>query len=155
MSQPEAGRPHVPEYGIPETLEGVLPWSHAVERLERARNLWIVTVGPGPRPHARPVWGVWVDGAVYFGGGPQTRWARNLAAHPDVVVHLESGDEVVILEGRVGRVDDPDDVVARVIDAYEAKYDFRHPAPFWELRPDVAFAWTDFPRDTTRWRFFP
>lgn len=155
MSDPEAGRPHVPDYGIPDTIEGVLPWSHAVERLERARNLWIVTVAPGPRPHAVPVWGVWVDGAAYFGGGPQTRWARNLSANPNVVVHLESGDEVVILEGRVGRVDEPDEVVARVIDAYEQKYDFRHPAPFWELRPDVAFAWTDFPRDTTRWRFAP
>ena len=31
--------------------------------------------------------GVWVDGAFYFGGGPQTRKVRNPAENPSVAVH--------------------------------------------------------------------
>ena len=54
----------------------VLPWSFALERLERARNCWIATTRPDGRPHAVPV-GVLVDGTVYFGGGSETVWARN------------------------------------------------------------------------------
>ena len=46
-----------------------------------------------------PAWGAWVDGALYFDGSPETRRGRNLAQNSSIVVHLESGDEVVILEG--------------------------------------------------------
>lgn len=151
--EPQAGRPHVPDYGIPQDEDGILPWSHAVQRLERSSNYWIGTATGDGTPHAVPVWGVWVDGALYLGGGPDTRWARNLAANPRVTVHLESGSDVVILEGEVGRIaEDREPLVTRIMDAYESKYDLRHPAPFWELRPRVAFAWTSFPGDATRWR---
>jgi len=50
-------------------------------------------------PHAVPVWGVWVDGALYFGTDRRSRKARNLATNQGAVVHLESGDDAVILEG--------------------------------------------------------
>jgi hypothetical protein len=39
-----------------------------------------------------------VDGAFYFGCGPRTRNARNLAQNPNVAVHLQS-HSVVILGG--------------------------------------------------------
>jgi hypothetical protein len=151
---PQASRPNVPGYGIPEHDDGLLPWSHVGERMQKSRNYWIATTGPGGRPHAVPVWGVWVDETLYFGGGPETRWSRNLAADPRVVVHLESGDEAVIIEGVVERIADPDHpMVERLDDAYEAKYNMRHGIPFWRLRPRVAFAWTEFPTTTTRWLF--
>ena len=151
---PVPSRPHIPEYGIPESVEGTLPWSHIEARLEKARNYWIGTVGPASRPHAVPIWGVWVEGTLYFGGGPQTRWSRNLAANPAVAVHLESGDDVVILEGVVERINDSTDPrVTGIDDAYEAKYNLRHGLPFWVLRPRVVFAWNKFPDNTTRWRF--
>ena len=84
--KPRASRPHIPGYGIPETEEGMLPWSHVVERVETARNYWVATVG-GPlgtdgRPHTIPVWGVWMDRTLYHGGGPNTRRGRNLDANP-------------------------------------------------------------------------
>jgi hypothetical protein len=125
-----------------------------VERLEKARNYWIGTVGPDGQPHTRPTWGVWVDDTLYFGGGPNTRWSRNLAANPTVTVHLESADDVVILEGVVGRITDASDPqVTRVDDAYEVKYKMRHGIPLWVLRPKKVLAWSEFPKNTTRWVF--
>jgi nitroimidazol reductase NimA-like FMN-containing flavoprotein (pyridoxamine 5'-phosphate oxidase superfamily) len=153
-SIPRADRPHIPEYGIPEHSEGLLPWEHVVERIKASRNYWIATTRPDGQPHARPVWGVWVDDALYFGGGAHTRWARNLAQNPAVVVHLEDGHEAVIIEGTVEVISDPaHPLVARLDAAYEAKYDTPHGVPVWRLHPRVAFAWTRFPDDTTRWVF--
>ena len=154
MDKPRVGRPHIPGYGVPETLKGVLPWSHVEERLEASRNYWVATAGPDGEPHATAVWGVFVDGSLHFGGGPNTLWSRNLAANPRVNVHLENGDDVVIIEGTVDRITDATDpAMTRIDDAYEAKYKMRHGPPIWVLRPRVAFAWTEFPKTTTRWRF--
>ena len=33
-------------YGVPESAEGMLPWSWAEERLVPAHNYWVVTAGP-------------------------------------------------------------------------------------------------------------
>jgi len=151
-----AGRPYIPGYGIPTHTDGLLPWSFALERLEKAQNYWVATTRPDGRPHAVPVWGVLVDGVLYFGGGPQTVWQRNLARDPRLVVHLESGDEVVILEGRAERHTEENTdaaVLTRIDDVYEAKYEMRHGTPVWELVPQVGFGWSRFPDDTTRWTF--
>jgi pyridoxine/pyridoxamine 5'-phosphate oxidase len=103
-----------------------------------------------------PVWGVWLDGAVVFSTSPDSRKGRNLERDPRVVVHTESGDEVVILEGEVerARLDD------RLADAYEAKYDYRpepgKPEGLWlRLSPNVAYAWVeqDYLRTATRFTF--
>ena len=67
-SEPKASRPHVPGYGIPKTPKGMLPWSFVDERMRKSLNYWICTTCADGRPHARPVWGVWVDGAFCFGG---------------------------------------------------------------------------------------
>jgi hypothetical protein len=152
--EPKPSRPYIPGYGIPKSVKGTLPWSHVGERMERSRNYWVGTAHPDGRPHTVAVWGVWVEGTLYFGGGPDTRWSRNLATNPQVAVHLESGDDVVILEGVVERITDPGHPMAsRIDDAYEAKYQMRHGLPVWVLRPRVAFAWSKFPDNTTRWLF--
>jgi hypothetical protein len=111
-----------------------------------------------------PGWGVWLDETLYFEGSPLTRRARNLA-NPAVAVHLESGDEVVILEGEAREVGKPERTLAeRLAAGFTAKYadttyNYR-PAPeqwdrggLWAMKPRVALAWSDFPTDTTRWRF--
>jgi hypothetical protein len=152
----QASRPYIAhaEYGVPKTMKGALPWSHAVERLEKAKNYWIGTAQSDGKPHTMPTWGVWVDNTLYFGGGPETRWSRNLTENPQVAVHLESGDDVVIVEGRVDRITDPADPrLTAVDDAYEVKYKMRHGAPVWVLRPKVVFAWSQFPTNMTRWKF--
>jgi len=69
-------------------------WAKVRRRLEQARNYWIVTSRPDGRPHAAPVWGVWLDGRLWFSTSPASVKARNLAADPRVVVHLERADTV-------------------------------------------------------------
>lgn len=132
----------------------MLPWDWAVERLERSRNYWICTTRADGSPHAAPVWGLWWDGGVFFGTSPESRKGRNLARDPRVAIHLESGDEVVMLEGEIDRVP-IDDVFA---DAYKAKYEFRpdpNVGPWYALRPQRAHAWleSDFPNTATRFDF--
>ena len=141
----------------------MLPWSHVSERMQAAHNYWIATTSPGGRPHATPVWGVWVDETFYFDGSPKTRRGRDLAANPAVAVHLENGTDVVILEGEAHQVHHPDRALTtRLAAAYSAKYAALgyEPGPdswdsggLYRLRPRLAFAWTQFPTDATRWRF--
>jgi hypothetical protein len=150
---PVADRPSIPGYGVPETTEGILPWSHATERLEQAKNYWIVTASATGRPHAVPVWAAWVDDVLYIGAGPRS--SRNIEANPQVSVHLESGDDVVIIEGSVEPFADPDGTIfPRFADAMAAKYDYRPDEPGgYVLRPRAAYAWSSFPANATRWRF--
>jgi hypothetical protein len=159
LTEPRRSRPQIPPgYGIPATAEGMLPWTHVVDRLAAARCYWVATTRPDGRPHAVPVWGVLVDGVLYHGGAGNTRRARNLDANPHVAVHLESADEVVIVEGVVDKLteDTADaDLLRRIDDAYEAKYGMRHGTPVWALRPQRALAWTEYPTTATRWEFTP
>jgi len=129
-------------------------WSWVVERFSSEKNFWIGTVTPDGSPMARPVWGVMVDGTICFGGGPKTKWSRNLEHDPRVSVHLESGTEVVIAEGTVDRLTDASDPrLPAIDDAYEVKYEMRHGPPIWLLRPILVLAWRSFPKDTTRFQF--
>jgi nitroimidazol reductase NimA-like FMN-containing flavoprotein (pyridoxamine 5'-phosphate oxidase superfamily) len=157
---PIAGRPHMPGYGVPEDKKGLLPWSHVTERMTEAQNYWIGTVSPDGHPHATPVWGLWVDDRLYFGGSPQTRRSRNLAQNPAVCVHLESGSEVVILHGEAEELRAPEQALRlRLIEASAAKYGFKpkpedYDAPgTFVFRPRMAMAWKQFPKDATRWYF--
>ena len=164
-AEPRPGRPNIPGYGIPESQEGLVPWSHATEQLETARHYWMATVRPDGRPHAVPTWGAWVDGTFYTEGGG--RKVANLRANPHVVVHLESGEDVVIVEGVAEEISRPERSLFERIDAgYAAKYGYKpsdnlsspeeEPYPeggLFAVRPRVAFAWTRFPEDVTRFVF--
>ena len=148
-------------YGTPGGPESLLPWSHVEERMRRAANYWITTVSPEGRPHARPIDGVWVEGALCFGGSPQARWVRNLMANPAISVHLNSEAEAIILEGKAELVVDASHPLAapslaasreKYPQYYSGESAFR---PFWALRPTTAYAWTleGFPGGATRWSF--
>lgn len=153
---PRADRPYIahPEYGVPDHHEGLIEWQWVAERFGSEKNYWIGTVTPAGAPMARPVWGVFVDDTICFGGGPKTKWSQNLTHEPRVSAHLESGTEVVIAEGSVERLTDASDPRLKAIDdAYEVKYEMRHGPPIWLLRPKVVLAWSDFPKDMTRFRF--
>jgi hypothetical protein len=106
-----------------------------------------------------PVWGVWADETLWFSTGQESVKARNLAANPAVVVHLESGDDAVIFEGTAEQAAEPDRALfARIADAYGAKYEgFRpdYPGPeeaWYALRTRKVFAWheREYPRSATR-----
>jgi hypothetical protein len=78
-------------------------------RLASARTYWLSTVGRNGGPHAVPVWGAAIDGTLYLYSERRTAKARNLAADPRVVLHLESGDDVVIVHGALDDVGQPSD----------------------------------------------
>ena len=159
---PTAGRPIMPaDYGIqpPDKASGLLSWAEAGRKIAAAHNYWVSTTRPDGRPHAMPVWGVWVRETLLFSTGRASRKGRNLAQQPYVVVHLESGDDVVILEGIVQEALDPQ-LLAEFVDAYDAKYKVRPDTTdpnkvTYALRPQVALAWleSDFVGGATRWQF--
>ncbi|MDX1614792.1 MAG: pyridoxamine 5'-phosphate oxidase family protein [Candidatus Promineifilaceae bacterium] len=158
---PPAQRPSLPaSYGISPSASGLLTWDFVDRRLAQARNYWVATTRPDGHPHVSPVWGLWLDHHFYFATGATSRKWRNLMANPALIVHLESGDEVVILEGTAERVLD-DDVLTRLDEAYEAKYGVNllaggeAPNPIVALRLHKALAWleSDFPNTATRWLF--
>jgi nitroimidazol reductase NimA-like FMN-containing flavoprotein (pyridoxamine 5'-phosphate oxidase superfamily) len=137
----------------------LVAWSFVIERLREATAYWLVTVRPDGRPHAMPVWGVFVDDELYLETDPETRKARNLAANPSVVVHPDGADEAVIVEGTATAIR-PDPVRGNRI---AAEFTRKHPgyrpgATQWEggglycITPRVVFAWRDMPT-ATRWRF--
>lgn len=139
----------------------MLPWEFVEQRLATAPNYWVTTVGPGGAPHARPVDGVWVDGALCFGGSPKTRWVRNLQSNAQISAHLPHDDEVIILEGTAVFVSDaghplstPSSQASRA--KYPQYYSEDDPPfrPFWMLRPSTVYAWSlsGFPGNVTSWR---
>lgn len=145
-------------YSFPKDAAGLLSWSHAERRLEQAHCYWLATTSPAGRPHVTPLWGVWVEGAFYCDGHPQTRWARNIATNPAVCVHLESGDDVVILEGLAEDVATDETLGQRIIAAWMAKYGRLAPDPMgsgmFRLRPRVARGWShESLQDGARWQF--
>ncbi len=147
-------------YMVGTTADGPLGWDHLEERLEGSRSYWIVTARPDGRPHAAPVWGVWVEGSLYFGTSRGSVKGRNLARRPDLVVHLESADDVVILEGVVEEVRDRASFDA-IDAAYREKYGMGvdqagdDGAVWYVVRPKTAHAWLEngFLETATRWRF--
>lgn len=148
----------MPGYGILPESEGagLLPWSFIEERMRASRNCWTSSMRADGRPHAAPVWGLWHDGGFYFSTGEESIKGRNLVAYPEVSVHLESGDEVVILEGRVNEVVDQE-TLKSLDQAYNKKYgmDMQGPDLIFSLEIRKAFAWreVDFPQSATRWIF--
>ena len=151
------GRPYASGYGIPSDPAGMLSWDRVEGHLTEARNYWVATVRPDGRPHVTPVWGLWVGEAFYFGAELGSRKARNLVENPNVVVHLESGDDVVIVEGGVEVIVGPDPrLVERLVSASVAKYGVSSDEVegSYAVRPRVAFAWSHSgPRTFTRWMF--
>src|SRR5690348_13531292 len=136
--EPETSQPRM--FGT--HLEPVrLPWSWATERLIETRTYWIATTRPDGRPHSRPVWGIWLDDRFYFSTGSLA--AENLAINQAITVHLESGSEVVIIEGVAEAVSEAP-LMERVVSVYNQKYRWdvdpkNLPGPFYAVRPHLAF----------------
>jgi PPOX class probable F420-dependent enzyme len=169
--EPAVDRPDMPPgYGPQEELEGTLAWTWAERQLIDARNYWVATTTRSGTPHVVPVWGVWVHDALWFGTDPASAKGRNLRRDPRLVVHLESGDEVVIVHGRADVVSLGDleaAVAGPVDDAYAAKYnDVETGEPLrlsggpegslvHRVVPERVLGWLehDFLRTRTRWRF--
>jgi hypothetical protein len=158
--QPKSERPDIaPGYGVSPDAEGQLYWPDVAARLAGARNYWVCTTRPDGRPHSVPVWGVWVNNALHFGTDVASVKNQNLHADPRLVVHLESGDDAVMLEGRAEPVTEPR-MLDRLGEAYVEKYGIDvvgagPGADYWCVVPSKGLAWGEatFPTTATRFRF--
>jgi hypothetical protein len=148
-------------YGAAAPPGELLPWSWAEQRLVAARTYWIATTRPDGRPHCRPMWGVWLPDGFWFSTGSLAR--HNLIANPQITVHLESGNQVVIVEGVAAAVTGAGRLQA-FLAAYNPKYDWDAAAdevtdsagaagPAFRVRPRVVFGWDTDMRAPTRWSF--
>ena len=157
QSDPKASRPHMAGYGVPESMEGSLPWEWARERITKSHNYWLTTVRPDGAPHTMVVWGIWLDGAYYFSTSVTSRKGRNLQQNPNCVVCTENAEEAVIIQGVARKLDD-DRIPQQAFIDYKAKYAWNldpKMGPAFEVRPRVVFAMPEkqFPKGATRWKF--
>ena len=149
MSEPHASRPSFGGYGVPTGPDGMLPWSWVEERLRAAHNYWAATAGP----HASPIWALWREDTFVFSCAATSRKARDLARDPRLVVHLESGAEVVIVEGEADQIAPTQEILAEYAEKYgpvEAEI-----GNWYRVRPRRVLAWRedDYPRSATRFDF--
>jgi general stress protein 26 len=162
------------DYGVPSDPEGALPWSWAQQRLVDNKNYWLVTASASGRPHALPVWGVWVPDSERFwcSCSPNARKVRNLSENQQCVVTVDDTVECVSVEGRA-RVADPvrdSDEIDRAVDAYLVKYwddpavhpemeAFLRSHAIIEVAPERAFGIIEreeeFAQRATRWSWPP
>ncbi|MBO0812347.1 MAG: pyridoxamine 5'-phosphate oxidase family protein [Microlunatus sp.] len=156
---------------VPQTRPGQLPdgyndtgeqttldWTAVRQRLAESKHFWFSTADGSGAPHARPIWGAWVDDTLYADGGvPVTRWGRDLLANPRTQVHLESATEVVIIDGEFSLTNDlTSESFARVQASYLRRYQSYQPEAadgLFMVKPRHVLAWTNFPRDVTRFDF--
>lgn len=161
-SQPKAGRPFAPGYGIvgAENGKGLLPWAWVARKMNRCRTFWLATIraalptGEG-RPHVMPVWGVWLDDAFFFSTGHKSRKCQNLSANPACTIANDNGAEAVIVEGFAEEVKDAA-VLDRVAAVYTKKYKMDPRGmgePIFVVRPKTVFGLIEksFPKSATRW----
>ena len=158
-ANPVASRATLPlDYGLPKDSP-LLSWPDVAERIKKALHYWLSTSGPDGTPIARPIDGMWVADALYFGGGSNVRWMRNLKANPNVCLTLEDAERAVIMEGAV-TMETPDAALAAVLaaDANE-KYEWaeggaeQYEAETCVFRPRNVLAWTLLYQDATRFDF--
>jgi nitroimidazol reductase NimA-like FMN-containing flavoprotein (pyridoxamine 5'-phosphate oxidase superfamily) len=158
---PTIDRPAIPaEYGVTKATEFV-DWKHVEDRLSAVRVYWIATVGGGGRPRIRPIDGLYLEGAIYVGGSPETKWVSEVGLNPHVSIHLDGVDDVVIVDGEAETVRHMDDDLAgRLAAASNAKFpEYGMTAAFYKsngaivVRLRKVVAWTDFTRNPTRFRF--
>lgn len=144
-------------YGQPSPA-AQLEWQWVHAQLESAGTYWVIPRENG-HPHPRPVWGVWDGTSIYLTvGSPAMR--RALGRGPEVTVHLDSGTDVVIVEGRfAGQTLDP-----AVIQRYNTKYSWSYAVDEFgalsTVTPSRVIAWRaggragrDGFQKSGRWRF--
>jgi nitroimidazol reductase NimA-like FMN-containing flavoprotein (pyridoxamine 5'-phosphate oxidase superfamily) len=145
----------MPGYGVPDTVEGALPWAWAEERMATCRNFYIASTRPDGRPHVMPVWGVWTDGLFVFSTAITSVKSENLKKNPKMAFSADAEPDSLIVEGEA-RIT-PLEEVPGFVSAYKKKYDYTiKEGPVWSMRPRVAFGFIgddSFPTTATRWRW--
>ncbi len=126
-----------------------------MKSLAESREYWIVTVRPDGRPHAMIIWGLWFDGAFWFGTGSKTQKARNLKKNPNCIVGTQNAAEAVILEGVAEPI--TDGAIRKKLEPTSLrKYAISGGnEPVFRVRPTRVFGLIEksFPKTATRWTF--
>ncbi len=161
----ERSRPNLGASGPVAYDSALLSWDYVDRRMRDSLNYWIASAGGDGRPHAVPVWGAWLEDVFYFVG--TGRKIRNLRANPQAVVHLESGDDVVLIEGRFEEIRRPSrELLQNVDEAFVRKYKTYRPSEhldgqskssfppegLFAVFPHLVIAWSGMASDATRWR---
>ncbi len=153
----------MPGYGVqnPDEGTGLLPWSWAEERLRSSHDYWLASTWPDGRPHVMPVWGLWIDGALWFCSSLGSRKARNLLRDGRCVVATDDPLEPVVVDGVATQVTEPA-ALAAMLDAMNAKYETTYGLAFLDPAVNATFRiqpqWAvglierDFTGSPTRWR---
>jgi PPOX class probable F420-dependent enzyme len=144
-----------------------LSWPEVAARLAAARSYWLCTTMPSGAPHAAPVWGVVLDRTLHLYTERHTVKARNIAADPRVVVHLESAQDVLIVRGTAEDLGTPAQV-PEVVAALSAKYTSIEDQQYlpsadpafdvvYAIKPRSARMWRlpDYEGSQRRWRLPP
>jgi hypothetical protein len=155
-------RPTLPKGYVDHPISEV-SWDYVEKRLTDSVNYWLCTVKPNGAPHVVPRWGVFLDGKFYYDGSPETRHARNLESNANTTLHLESGNDVVIMDGESAPAPKPDpDLAQRLSEAYCKKYESEGYTPTpdqWNegglfiFTPRQCLAWTKFFENPTKFVF--
>ncbi|MEO6125431.1 MAG: hypothetical protein ABIR32_17170 [Ilumatobacteraceae bacterium] len=137
-----------------------LEWQWVDRQLRDAGTYWIVLSGSaGSVPHPRPVWGIWQNNRLALSVGSPIVVALARSGVP-VAVHLDSGTEVVVVQGTIsGSTSDE-----ALIDAYNTKYDWVYDldqfGPLTCIDPVDVIAWRSAGwagregfQETGKWRF--
>lgn len=164
MTTPKVSRPQFPK-GYVDNPSSYVDWSWVAAQLTDSKNYWLCSTRPDGRPHVVPRWAVYVDGRIYYDGSPETRHAQNIGGNPHVSVHLESGDQVIILEGTTNPAGKPHlDLANRLVEAYRKKYAAVGYSPepnqwdgggLYVFTPSQCIAWTSFTENPTKFVFEP
>jgi len=145
---PRRVRPRFPkEWSVPNDPKLWITWTHANRKLKDEKVYWVSTSSASGKPHAVPVWGIWMGSSFYFETDPASVKGKNLKENPRIVVHIQDGLDTVIVEGRAYRERDPREL--KVLRAnYLRKYDYE---PDWgDEKAQVVFRVG--PRRARAWR---
>ncbi len=137
-----------------------LGWAWVDAQLAAAGTYWIVANGV-VHPHPRPVWGVWYEQSLYLSIGSPVI-ARQICERTEVTVHLDSGVDVVVVEGSVNGFSDGGEPIREYDEKYDWSYTVDEYGPLTTITPTTVLAWRsggwagrDGFQQTGRWRLPP
>jgi hypothetical protein len=162
MPDPKISRPKLPK-GYADNPASYVDWEWVAVQLTESRNYWLCSVRPDGRPHIVPRWGVFIKNKFYYDGSPETRHAQNIMENPHVSLHLESGTQVIILEGTSKPAGKPDPIFAKGLakaigskyadQGYSPKPDQWDEGGLYVFTPRQCIAWTVFFENPTKFVF--
>ena len=162
MVIPKILRPTFPP-GYVDKPVSFLTWEWVAAQVTESLHYWLCSVRADGRPHVVPRWGVYFDNKFYYDGSPETRHARNIVMNPHVSLHLENGEQAIILEGTSEPAGRPSpELGMKLSKAYRRKYREMGYSPkpdSWDkgglyvFTPRQCIAWTSFTQDPTKFVF--